>query len=180
MIQITGMRDKGNGEVYHDTPKSVSLEAAIRNFIKFELGYGGQITTMHDTGVTVNTRVMGCVDTTVFSGLRPEFDLILEIAQLEQTVQQFIAQQNGGSTVTPGEMDTVMQFTQGNPRLIEFGAEMIIGTSRIRRLMVLLLQPNSKEEIDLLLKKTNDDLLELVILKRVEKIQPEEYQMLIA
>lgn len=81
MVNITGNRNN-SGVDYPNKPQVVEIYRALQKLAIYELGYGGRITSVNTVAgnivITVVTRIMNCIDTTVFSGTQEEMSLLLE------------------------------------------------------------------------------------------------------
>ena len=78
-------------------------------WVIYELGYGGQVTDLSETSVTVKTNVMDCVDTTIFSvendkkdELKPFFEFIAAHNQIKSI-----------KSLKEKNIDQVMKVTKG-------------------------------------------------------------------
>jgi len=71
MIEIWSYRQKNGPEILLSS-RYADLDDATRSLLKYELGYGGQITEVSDEKIEVVTRIMHCNDRTVFSGTKDE------------------------------------------------------------------------------------------------------------
>lgn len=76
MIEVWNYRQKQGSEVLLSSRYS-ELEDAIISLLKYELGYGGVITSVTDDHLEVTTRIMHCKDRTVFSGPKEEMEYLL-------------------------------------------------------------------------------------------------------
>lgn len=71
-----------SGEQMPEDVRQVGEYAALVRLLCFELGYGGIITEVTRSKVIVVTRIMNCVDTTIFTGPESEMRRVFEIASL--------------------------------------------------------------------------------------------------
>lgn len=71
MITIRCTRD--NGMLTEFAPMRRSVEAALLDLLKYELGYGGQVVDFTATSITVRTHCMAALDVVRFEG--PESDI---------------------------------------------------------------------------------------------------------
>ena len=76
MIEIQSYRQKQGPEILFSSRYS-ELGDAIISILKYELGYGGVITSVTDDHLEVTTRIMHCKDRTVFSGEKEEMQYLL-------------------------------------------------------------------------------------------------------
>jgi len=86
MITVSGTRRRGD-EFFTNCPvrHTKSIEDALVAFLKFEIGYGGHVTAVHqhkgDTWeIVTETPALACVDTTSFSGSRADMEALLVAA----------------------------------------------------------------------------------------------------
>lgn len=76
MIEIWNFRQKQGPEILLSS-RYEELGDAIISLLKYELGYGGVITSVTDDHIEVTTRIMHCKDRTVFSGEKEEMQYLL-------------------------------------------------------------------------------------------------------
>jgi len=82
LIKITGQRIIYHGEVFINPERLEEPYQALTSLVVFELGYGGRITEVAavdgQISIAVLTKILQCVDTTVFSGSEAEMNVLLE------------------------------------------------------------------------------------------------------
>lgn len=71
MIEIWNFREKQGPEILLSSRYS-EIGDAIMSLLKYELGYGGTVTSIQDDHLEVTTHIMHCKDRTVFSGPKEE------------------------------------------------------------------------------------------------------------
>lgn len=71
MIEIWNYRQKQGPEILLSS-RYEELGDAVISLLKYELGYGGVVTSVTDDRIEVMTRIMHCKDRTVFSGEKEE------------------------------------------------------------------------------------------------------------
>lgn len=85
MIEIFNYRNNGGGETLLSNPL-VSMEDAMESLVKYELGYGGQISDVKASGdrttIEIKTRVLSCQDRTVFDGPKDEMMPLLQACKV--------------------------------------------------------------------------------------------------
>ncbi len=87
MIKITAYRKKeGMGKHELGSPHEQPLLEALKSLVVYELGYGGFATEITTTRVVVETRVMSCLDTTIFEGSAKEMEPIVTVAALHTLI----------------------------------------------------------------------------------------------
>jgi len=78
MIEVINRRNNGmecQPIISHESPQQ-----ALHGLVKFELDYGGMITALSDVSLTVETRVLNCLDHTTFSGSKEDMHPLVETA----------------------------------------------------------------------------------------------------
>jgi hypothetical protein len=120
MISVYSQRIRGNESPFSPITKELSSEAALEEFIIYELGYGGQITDVTKISVTVVTYVMSCQDTTTYSGSPLEMKRLIAAAVTSMMVRN-------DPKVKDILVDRVYKATQGVPLLVVLSSGMITG-----------------------------------------------------
>lgn len=169
MIKNVSSRNKGDGYHYPDTVRDQSVDKALASLIKYEIGYGGIVTSVTPTSVVIVTRIMGCVDTTTFTGDAQEMKLLVEAAAYS-TVTAPITD-FAPKAYRDQAIDQVMQVSGGKPLLIKLAAGMITGRMGQRSLLILMTAQEESADPTILprLAKTKiDDLFDMMIMVRVE------------
>lgn len=135
MITYHWKRDKGN-MVYEDAPVQQELSRALDVLINVELKYGADITTLEPNEVRVETRVMGDMDYSGWTGDCEGMGVLYRVASFYLWAKTI-------STTTPelnkALIDRVMEFSKGIPLYLVHGAGMVVGPkwSRIALLSML-------------------------------------------
>ncbi len=121
------MNRKKDRHDYDQGTDQYPLDRAIYMLFKNELGFGGTVTELSDTSITVVTRFLGCIDTTVVTGSKEEMLPLLEGVSLflrsseefEEDIfkQTFDDLRNGQDGVTPLLMQIGFGILQGVNRL---------------------------------------------------------------
>lgn len=73
MIEIWSYRQKIGPEILLSS-RYAEVGEAIVSLCKYELGYGGVVTSLTEDQIEVTTRVLHCKDRTVFSGPKEEME----------------------------------------------------------------------------------------------------------
>lgn len=81
MIEIWSYRQKNGPEIMLSS-RYAELEDAIQSLCKYELGYGGVVTSLTDDHIEVSTRILHCQDRTVFSGTKEEMQDLITVLSL--------------------------------------------------------------------------------------------------
>lgn len=76
MIEIWSYRQKIGPEILLSS-RYAEIDEAIISLCKYELGYGGVVTSLTDDRIEVSTRILHCHDRTVFSGSKEEMQDLL-------------------------------------------------------------------------------------------------------
>lgn len=106
--------------------ENISIETMVENLFKYELGYGGTVTSLTPTRIIVDTPVMDKEDRTVFEGEEDELRPLCALVSL------FYASQDDERI--KGEF--VLYATEklkGHPGLISWSYGLITGASRMRQ-----------------------------------------------
>ena len=81
MIEIWSYRQKVGPEILLSS-RYAEVGDAIISLLKYELGYGGVVTSLTEDHIEVTTRIMHCKDRTVFSGVKEEMQYVLTAVDL--------------------------------------------------------------------------------------------------
>lgn len=79
MITQKNYRNNGGGEQFLSSCQ-VSVAEAVRAMVLGEFDFGGQITLLESTSITLNTALFGCEDRTVFEGTEDEMKFLCLVA----------------------------------------------------------------------------------------------------
>lgn len=166
MITKTAKRDKGDGYNY-DTPSiQEPVGKALASLVVYELGYGAIVTEVTKTRVTVVTRIMGCVDTTIFEGVEDEMTLLVEAASIAIVSNPMQAE----SPLHDIAVDSIMVATGGNPLLIKMGHGMIAGRISIRAILMVMMGFAAIEQAPSLKDISVEDQLAIMMLVRIDGV----------
>lgn len=127
MIRITMSRDR-DGEHFDQGSRQEAPLEALRVLVQAELGFGAEITEASGSRLVVVTRVLACVDTTIFEGT-PE-----EMEALNQTAYYYLAACQEQDTVMEGVLADLARLPNnagGNPLIISMAAPMLMGRNRL-------------------------------------------------
>jgi hypothetical protein len=141
MITINNLRTRGNEPPFAPIVNETSIQKALENLLIYELGYGGIVTDITPTSVTTVSHVMGCVDTTIFTGSEEEMQLLTiaaSIAVNRDLVEAVYGKNESG--MADAISDYILRVTEGKPLLIEMGSGMLIGKINARLIMITMLQ----------------------------------------
>lgn len=81
MIEIWSYRQKVGPEILLSS-RYAEIGEAIISLCKYELGYGGIVTSLTEDQIEVTTMIMHCKDRTVFSGPKEEMENLLVMTYL--------------------------------------------------------------------------------------------------
>ena len=76
---IIAYMTRDNGSLHHDQHRYTPLDALI-SLAKWELAYGANVLDTSPTTVKVQTRLLGCVDTTTFAGTEDDMKRLVLVA----------------------------------------------------------------------------------------------------
>ena len=142
MITISGIRH--NGEEHKLPERTVPISKALNSLVEFELGYGGNIVELTESRVVVQTRVMNCVDTTVFEGSAEDMRPLAEVAGYYLMVSSGEANEKVISSV----VDALGSHGSGkglNTLLFTNLAPLMVGAKRVKMACVLALGVEDEE-----------------------------------
>ncbi len=128
---------------------------ALNHLLEFELGFGGVITAVSETAVSVRTLVFSCVDTTNFSGSAQEMAPLVDAARLfavacnhdEQNIDQTVAQ-----------LQDTPQGKGMRAFYVRHLAPLLIGANRLKIIMMLALGVSDEAAIEAGIKLKMKDL----------------------
>lgn len=173
MISKHSTRDKGRGETYDFGTAKIDLKEALISLIKFELAYGGQITDCTETRVAVRTRVLNCIDDTVFTGTAKEMEPLVRAAAYWLFVVDGIKKEHE-SGIMPNELDHLMEITKGIPLLIHMSHGIILGHPRAKATAAMLFNPTTEEQVKKLMEMSLEDMLDMAAMKETGEATEEE------
>ncbi len=127
MIRITMTRDRGS-EHFDQGSREETPMSALRTLVRSELAFGGDVTEATGTRLTVVTRVLRCVDTTIFEGS------LEDMAVLNQTVYFYLQAAQEKDLVIEGVLADLARIPDGKggvPLIITMAAPMLIGRNRL-------------------------------------------------
>ncbi len=81
MIEIWSYRKKDGPEILLSS-RYAEVNEAIVSLCKYELGYGGVVTSLTEDHIEVSTRIMNCKDRTVYSGSKEEMENLFAVLYL--------------------------------------------------------------------------------------------------
>lgn len=127
MIKRTDLRDKGQG-VKNLGECEQSPVKALESFVVYELGYGGFVTDLSPTKVTVETHIFGGTkDTTIFEGSREEMELIVKVAATHVAIMSDETSRNALIERAVDLLGTLPKEIGGLPIYIEMTTPLLIG-----------------------------------------------------
>lgn len=172
MITITQQRIRGDEPPFSPDTYDTTISDALERFLLFEIGYGGRITGLSNTSVTVTTFVMSCKDTMILSGTEDEMRLLVEAACHSMMVDPI-------GDETPEEykdkvMSLAVKVTNGNPLMLKLGGGLILGGFSLKAILISMIGVASQEYVQELMKYQNKDLFVCMELVRIDGVPIEE------
>jgi len=125
--------------------REVTPTAALSTLMWSELGFGGNITEATGTRLTVVTRVLACIDTTVFEGTEEEMRILNEAAYY------YLEACQKGDTVIDGVLADLARLPNGKggvPLIINMAAPMLIGRNRLALATMMALGITAESDIE--------------------------------
>lgn len=162
MIRITMFRDRGC-EHFDQGSREVTPEQALRSLVSGELAFGGNITEATGTRLVVITRVLYCVDTTIFAGSAEEMQ------QLNQVAYYYLQACGQQDVVLDGVLVAASRMLgrqAGNPFLLTTAAPTLMGRQRLALSTLLAAGVTEEQEIAAGMQLSLDDLLAALELVR--------------
>lgn len=158
MITVENRRLNGGTEAHKPFFNETTVKRALESLLVYELGYGGVIEEITPTKVVVKTRIMSCIDTTIFTGSEEDMAMLVEAASisLDADIVKMVTKDKADNGIADAISTYVLKKTNGNPLLISLGSGMMLGSISIRLIMVIILQ--SKQYAKKLMKLKVDDL----------------------
>jgi len=170
LVKITGQRVKP-GEVFTNPKRAEEPYEALRSLAVFELGYGGQLTSVDITdfqaSIAVVTRVLNCVDTTIFSGTREDMTVLLEFAACYAAV---VASRDLNK-LSQQVLDT-LGVNYNTLLLVKF-SPIIIGSREVLSALAILAGARTEKDISLAMEvlSANSQSMNSGLLKFIEVIE---------
>lgn len=155
MIRISMTRDR-DAEHFDQGSRMEGPIEALRTLVRAELAFGGDVVEATGTRLTVVTRVLSCVDTTIFEGTAEE------MAVLNQTVYFYLQACQEQDTVMEGVLADLARLPNGQggvPLIINLAAPMLMGRNRLALATMMALGITEESEIAAGMLMGMDDLL---------------------
>lgn len=118
MIEVWSYRQKVGPEILLSS-RYAEVRDAITSLLKYELGYGGVVTSCKDDHIEVTTRIMHCIDRTVFSGSKEEMRDLLAATYLWLRAEKEVS--------VDAWYERVAQVTNGVPLYVVMAAGILKG-----------------------------------------------------
>lgn len=154
MISMASLRFK-DGDTFDMGTQELTVDRAFEHFILHELGYGGKIDYVSPTKVMCKTNVMGCIDTTTFTGEPSDMLLFYHAASIHSNPH------TASSTV------------------LGLMVNMFNGMATVRNVLCALIDPYKITHYIILDKVPTRDLLACVLLMHNDKLDIEEAMSLL-
>ena len=173
MITCYEQRTNGN-EAFKPTVYEITVKRALNKFLLFEVGYGGLITELEPTKVSILTTIMDTKDVMTLSGTEEEMLPIVEAAACAVVSHPF--GKHAPAPFQDAVLQDIMAKTKGLPLLLKMGSGILMGTPYVKAAMVLMLvgETGDEEIVKRLVKMNKDDLFTLVDLVKVDKMSLED------
>lgn len=175
-IKLTTQRI--NEQTFPADMRMETVEQCLLLLVKFEIGYGGRITELEKTKISVRTSVMNCVDTTTFQGDEEDMAPLYMAAAMDALITNCKMEQNNGNPFSDKDVSRLMDITGGNPLLLKMGAGMILGGGQTKAIYVAMCNPTNEVEVKHLASKNNDELYSLACLKTIDKVSDVDFKEL--
>jgi hypothetical protein len=161
MIAIQMSRKK-DGQNYDQGINEYSLNKAVKILFENELGFGGTVTEITKVSITVVTRVMGCVDTTIITGLKEE------MLPLIQGVRFFLKASDDFKEEIFSQAFNDLKGDQDGvtPLLMQIGFGIIHGANRLKAAVMYACGITDKETILIGLKAKLKDIFAAIELQQ--------------
>ncbi len=161
---ITAKMHRNNG-MDHDQGKIEFKDPlkALDHLVKAELAFGGQVTGVSSTHLRVVTKILNCVDTTVFEGPEEEMRPILELVYF-----YLEANKRHGATIIEKSVDEAIKFTDGKltPLLMNMMGGMLIGQHRLKVATMFACGVEDEESVKVGLSRNLSDIIAAAQLSR--------------
>ncbi|MBV5347868.1 hypothetical protein JZU46_06615, partial [bacterium] len=149
MIRTSNLRFK-DGETFDLGTKEETVEKAFESLILYEFGYGGKIDYVAPTRIACLTNIMGCIDTTFFSGPADEMKLLVEAATIHHNPKPCASS------------------------ILGFMANMSEGIHTARSVLFKMVNPGNEAQYEKLKVMSTVDLLACVLLVRKDEMDIDE------
>lgn len=149
------MSRQKSGEHYEYGTHEYDLSKAAKILFENELGFGGNVTEITKTSITVITHFFGCVDTTIITSSREEMVPLIEGTYLFLKSSEDYKEE----TFKQGFEDMCGDQNGVTPLLMEIGFEIIRGANRLKAAIMYTLGITDKETISLGLTFNLEDIL---------------------
>lgn len=157
---VTSERYEGTRKCWSDK-YTTSASSEVRNFIKYELGYGGEVVGLSTQNqdiqyLEVVTHVLGKRDVTRYEGTKEELQQFFEIAQIANCYEQMLTNTNFETII-----DDMMEATKGIPLYVAMSAGIFKSRPLSRIALGWICSFNNPDFLESILKSKNtlDDLM---------------------
>lgn len=171
MILVTQTR---NGEKLDSREKPLSK--ALSLLINCELAFGGLITELTDTKVSVQTQVFDCLDVSTFTGTVDEMKSLIKASVYAAAITPQMYEGQGLEWTARN----AMEMTRGSPLLISLATGMFAGEGIANMVRVALISDGMVERVPDLLKIKSTSLAAMLELQIEEGINYDELMELAA
>lgn len=165
MITVKQTRDRGT-ETYDLGTSDKTVMGSLKLLLDCELKFGADVTDLGKTSLTVVTRVLDCIDTTVFSGDEVAMKWLIDTASAYSVLKAQLFKPE----VRDVMVERVMRMTGGLPILMQLGTGMIVGTPTTQAAVVAVLVQEDPALIDKISDKSYSELMTMLEWKVVDKM----------
>lgn len=131
MIKVQNFRANGGPEEAQ-SECDVDLKEAMDRLLRYELAFGGKISTITAETLEVKTRVLDCFDRTVFSGTKEEMEPLFASAALYLEAEKKV------------NVDELLlkvgEVTGGKPLLVAMATPLLQGQAVFEQLKTMLIK----------------------------------------
>jgi len=166
MITVTQTRDRGDEHFGQPTLTFDDPLEAVVHLAKVELGWGGQIVEIDESHIKVQTRVLACIDISIFEGpveeMKPLFELVYFYLEASQKHSDLIVDQTVDYT------SSLPNGVGNRPFFFTMLAPLLMGGNRLK--VAVMLACGLKDEVDIKtgLEASIEDLVAAVQLSQQE------------
>lgn len=165
MIQVHLSRD---GNLMDDRKRSE--QEALSVLLNSELGFGGTVIELTDECIVTQTRVMGCVDVSKFTGTVEEMKNLVMVTVIAATLRESLLSDDNIGKLS----ERINRFAQGSPFLLEHGSGILMGGGLVKAVCLAIICDKDLETVERFKRLSKDDLFALLCLKLFEGSSKEE------
>ncbi len=164
MITVKQFRDRGNEHFEQATLTFNNPLEAVVHLAKAELGWGGQIVDVDENHIKVQTRVLNCLDTSIFEGSAEEMKPLFEFAYFYMETREKYSNLIVDETVD--YIQCLPNEIGGVPLFLSILTPFLIGGNRLKVAVMLACGMRDEKDIKAGLSAKIDDLVAAVQLSK--------------